>query len=68
MKGIKDIIWEEAKSSLKILISKLYSEFKYLLDDLDEFDLPRFKKYLISRYRFCKLKKMPLEFLTRVFI
>ena len=65
MKGIKDITWEEAKSSLKILISKLYSEFKYLLDDLDEFDLPRFKKYLLTDIDFANLKNA-LEFLTRV--
>ena len=65
MKGIKDIIWEEAKSSLKILISKLYSEFKYLLDNLDEFDLPRFKKYLLADIDFANLKNA-LEFLTRV--
>ena len=65
MKGIKDITWEEAKSSLKILISKLYSEFKYLLDDLDEFDLPRFKKYLLADIDFANLKNA-LEFLTRV--
>ena len=65
MKGIKDITWEEAKSSLKILISKLYSEFKYLLDDLDEFDLPRFKKYLLVDIDFANLKNA-LEFLTRV--
>ena len=65
MKGIKDITWEEAKSSLKILISKLYSEFKYLLDDLDEFDLPHFKKYLLADIDFANLKNA-LEFLTRV--
>ena len=65
MKGIKDITWEEAKSSLKILISKLYSEFKYLLDDLDEFDLPRFKKYLLADIDFANLKNA-LEFLTRL--
>ena len=65
MKGIKDITWKEAKSSLKILISKLYSEFKYLLDDLDEFDLPRFKKYLLADIDFANLKNA-LEFLTRV--
>ena len=65
MKGIKDITWEEAKSCLKILISKLYSEFKYLLDDLDEFDLPRFKKYLLADIDFANLKNA-LEFLTRV--
>ena len=65
MKGIKDITWEEAKSSLKILISKLYSEFKYLLNDLDEFDLPRFKKYLLADIDFANLKNA-LEFLTRV--
>ena len=65
MKGIKDITWEEAKSSLKILISKLYSEFKYLLDNLDQFDLPRFKKYLLADIDFANLKNA-LEFLTRV--
>ena len=65
MKGIKDITWEEAKSSLKILISKLYSEFKYLLDNLDEFDLPRFKKYLLADIDFANLKNA-LEFLTRL--
>ena len=65
MKGIKDITWEEAKSSLKILISNLYSEFKYLLDNLDEFDLPRFKKYLLADIDFANLKNA-LEFLTRV--
>ena len=65
MKGIKDITWEEAKSSLKILISNLYSEFKYLLDNLDEFDLPRFKKYLLADIDFANLKNA-LEFLTRL--
>ena len=65
MKGIKDITWEEAKSSLKMLISKLYSEFKYLLDNLDEFDLPHFKKYLLADIDFANLKNV-LEFSTRV--
>ncbi|WP_438940766.1 AAA family ATPase [Fusobacterium animalis] len=46
-------------------MSKLYSEFKYLLDNLDEFDLPRFKKYLLADIDFANLKNA-LEFLTRV--
>ena len=48
MKGIKATTWEETKKDIALLVLDLFSNFRYLLDDLNDFDLPRFKKYLLS--------------------
>ncbi len=65
MKSIKAKSWEEAKQEIKLLILELFSEYKYLLADLDEYDLPRFKKYLLGNADLSELKNA-LLFLTRI--
>ena len=65
LKSIKAKTWEEAIQEIRLLVLELFSEYKYLLEDLDEYDLPRFKKYLLGNADFSELKNA-LLFLTRV--
>jgi len=65
LKSIKAKTWEEAIQEIRLLVLELFSEYKYLLEDLDEYDLPRFKKYLLGNVDFSELKNA-LLFLTRI--
>ena len=65
LKSIKAKTWEEAIQEIRLLVLELFSEYKYLLEDLDEYDLPRFKKYLMGNADFSELKNA-LLFLTRI--
>ena len=65
MKGIKATTWEETKKDIALLVLDLLSNFRYLLDDLNDFDLPRFKKYLLSDIDISELKNS-LTFLTKI--
>ena len=65
LKSIKAKTWEEAIQEIRLLVLELFSEYKYLLEDLDEYDLPRFKKYLLGNADFSELKNA-LLFLTRI--
>ena len=65
MKGIKATTWEETKKDIALLVLDLFSNFRYLLDDLNDFDLPRFKKYLLSDVDISELKNS-LTFLTKI--
>ena len=65
LKSIKAKTWEEAIQEIRLLVLELFSEYKYLLEDLDEYDLPRFKKYLMGNADFSELKNA-LLFLTRM--
>lgn len=65
LKSIKAKTWEEAIQEIRLLVLELFSEYKYLLEDLDEYDLPRFKKYLMGNTDFSELKNA-LLFLTRI--
>jgi len=65
LKSIKAKTWEEAIQEIRLLVLELFSEYKYLLENLDEYDLPRFKKYLMGNADFSELKNA-LLFLTRM--
>ena len=65
LKGIKSNTWEEAKRSIGLLVARLFSEFEYILDDLNEFDSTRFKRYLSAEADLAELKES-LVFLTKV--
>ncbi|ASG29909.1 hypothetical protein CBG60_00545 [Fusobacterium animalis] len=65
MKGIKATTWEETKKDIALLVLDLFSNFRYLLDDLNDFDLLRFKKYLLSDIDISELKNS-LTFLTKI--
>ena len=56
---------EETKKDIALLVLDLFSNFRYLLDDLNDFDLPRFKKYLLSDIDISELKNS-LTFLTKI--
>ena len=65
LKGIKSNTWEEAKRSIGLLVARLFSEFEYILNDLNEFDSTRFKRYLSAETDLAELKES-LVFLTKV--
>ena len=65
LKGIKSNTWEEAKRSIGLLVARLFSEFEYILNDLNEFDSTRFKRYLLAEADLAELKES-LVFLTKV--
>ena len=65
LKGIKSNTWEEAKRSIGLLIARLFSEFEYILNDLNEFDSIRFKRYLSAEADLAELKES-LIFLTQM--
>ena len=65
LKGIKSNTWEEAKRSIGLLVARLFSEFEYILNDLNEFDSTRFKRYLSAEVDLAELKES-LVFLTKV--
>ncbi|KXB66908.1 hypothetical protein HMPREF3180_00978 [Leptotrichia wadei] len=65
LKGIKSNTWEEAKRSIGLLVARLFSEFEYILNDLNEFDSTRFKRYLSAEADLVELKES-LVFLTKV--
>ena len=65
LKGIKSNTWEEAKRSIGLLIARLFSEFEYILNGLNEFDSMRFKRYLSTKADLAELKES-LIFLTQI--
>ncbi len=65
MKGINSSNFEEALNRIKKKVSNLYDNYKYMLNELDEFDSLKFKNYITE-----KIDKSSLEnsllFLTKI--
>ena len=65
LKDLKALTWEEMEKAIKSAISRLFSEYKYLLNVLDKFDTPAFENILLKNTELEDLKEA-LKFLTRI--
>ena len=66
LKDLKALTWEQMEKAIKSAISGLFSEYKYLLNDLDKFDTLTFENILLKNTELEDLKEA-LKFLTRIF-
>ncbi len=48
LKDLKALTWEQMEKAIKSAISRLFSEYKYLLNDLDKFDTLTFENIHLS--------------------
>ena len=65
LKDLKALTWEQMEKAIKSAISRLFSEYKYLLNDLDKFDTLTFENILLKNTELENLKEA-LKFLTRI--
>ena len=65
LKDLKALTWEQMEKAIKSAISRLFSEYKYLLNDLDKFDTLTFENILLKNTDLEDLKET-LKFLTRI--
>ena len=65
LKDLKALTWEQMEKTIKSTISRLFSEYKYLLNDLDKFDTLTFENILLKNTELEDLKEA-LKFLTRI--
>ena len=65
LKDSKALTWEQMEKTIKSAISRLFSEYKYLLNDLDKFDTLTFENILLKNTELEDLKEA-LKFLTRI--
>ena len=65
LKDLKALTWEQMEKAIKSAISRLFSEYKYLLNDLDKFDTLAFENILLKNTELEDLKEA-LKFLTRI--
>ena len=65
LKGISGNSWEDAANELKVKISELFAEYKFLLKELDEFDRIIFTEILLGKAEEAQLKNS-LKFLTKI--
>ena len=48
LKDLKATTWEEMQKDIKSTVARLFSEYKYLLKDLDKFDTITFKNVIMK--------------------
>ena len=65
LKDLKALTWEQMEKAIKSAISRLFSEYKYLLNVLDKFDTLTFENILLKNTELEDLKEA-LKFLTRI--
>ena len=65
LKDLKASTWEIMEKDIKSTIARLFSEYKYLLNDLDKFDTLTFENILLKNTELEDLKEA-LKFLTRI--
>ncbi|CAM2394917.1 AAA family ATPase [Fusobacterium watanabei] len=65
LKDLKARTWEEMKRGIKNLLQEVFSEHKYLIKELDEFDLSILKKIINKEVELEGLKSS-LKFLTKI--
>ena len=65
LKDLKALTWEQMEKAIKSAISGLFSEYKYLLNDLDKFDTLAFENILLKNTELEDLKEA-LKFLTKI--
>ena len=65
LKDLKATIWEEMQKDIKSTVARLFSEYKYLLKDLDKFDTITFENVIMKNIELENLKEI-LKFLTKI--
>ena len=65
LKDLKASTWEEMEKDIKSTIARLFSEYKYLLNDLDKFDTVTFENIIMKNTNVEDLKEA-LKFLTKI--
>ena len=65
LKDLKALTWEQMEKAIKSAISRLFSEYKYLLNVLDKFDTLAFENILLKNTELEDLKEA-LKFLTKI--
>ena len=65
LKDLKASTWEEMGKDIKSTIARLFSEYKYLLNDLDKFDTVTFENIIMKNTNVEDLKEA-LKFLTKI--
>ena len=51
LKDLKATTWEEMKNNIKSIIASFFSEYKYLLNDLDKYDTIRFENIIMKKLK-----------------
>ena len=65
MKDLKARTWEIMEKDIKSTVASLFSEYKYLLKDLDKFDTITFENVIMKNIELENLKEI-LKFLTKI--
>ena len=65
LKDLKATTWEEMQKDIKSTVARLFSEYKYLLKDLDKFDTITFENVIMKNIELENLKET-LKFLTKI--
>ena len=65
LKDLKATTWEEMQKDIKSTVARLFSEYKYLLKDLDKFDMIIFENIIMKNIELENLKEI-LKFLTKI--
>ncbi|WP_336184448.1 AAA family ATPase [Fusobacterium polymorphum] len=65
LKDLKATTWEEMQKDIKSTVARLFSEYKYLLKDLDKFDTITFENVIMKNIELEDLKEI-LKFLTKI--
>ena len=65
LKDLKATTWEEMQKDIKSTVARLFSEYKYLLKDLDKFDTIIFENIIMKNIELEDLKEI-LKFLTKI--
>ena len=65
LKDLKATTWKEMQKDIKSTVARLFSEYKYLLKDLDKFDTIIFENIIMKNVELEDLKEI-LKFLTKI--
>ena len=65
LKDLKALTWEEMEEKITIIVSELFSEYNYLINELVETDSDKFKKIINENANLSNLGRS-LKFLTKI--
>ena len=65
LKDLKATTWEEMEKDIKLTVSRLFLDHRYLLNDLDKFDTITFENVIMKNIELENLKEI-LKFLTKI--